>query len=417
MKKTIIVFLIIILSGCAAINRFMMPEAQKPEKNVLSGSVSGVTVSQLDLLLEFMNSTHLKNVELSAFYGDDDLLYFSFQAVSDASQGNATKSAGIYSYNLKTKAFESMIMFDKDKGYAATSIVLLNDVIYYSSGCIVEGKQDECNYEIAMVKNNTSVVLLKETVFDYFFIPKLIPFDNSSIVFLQTEQTVLSTTKKQIRYGITQIHADSTMTTSTQFNGTLELSDGKNSNHPQSNTFTVDNKTIAYTVFKDQTAWIYSASLDSASGLIIDLPPIRVGKGITPVTLSGFGNHWFVTTFGGYAPGSFVMDVFDQKTGKRTTTQKFDGPTQAFALDSLDEKTGLLYGNFENDGTGRHPLGVSRLFTGFLEGNTLKYKRIGEMKLYEQPIVFAKFGIGRYLLKGTLDPQKPDLQYILLEIK
>jgi hypothetical protein len=408
------ILLLLMLGGCATLERLTLPDAQKPEKNVLSEVVSGVTITELDLAKQFPNLSDLNKTLLSAFFEEGNLLYFAYSEFSNSEHTGVPIATGIYTYNFDTKVIRTILTFDPKKEFVVSSIAVLKGKVYFSGGYPFEEKAGECNYEISVLNGTQAKVLLSETAYSYGDIPRLFKFDASSLAFLQIHHKQLSDTDMNGSFKITQIRSDSTLKSSTEY----KWINTKNSTgaSPMMDTISIDGKKFAYAVYKNGVASIYSATYDPQTGFFNDALPVKIGEEVSPQYMLGFGNHWYVSSVRNNNM-QLHLDVFDQTTGKKVATQIFDGPTSAFGLASFDSESGLFFGNFENDGTHTKPLGIGRLFLGHVEGNTVKYQRIDPMTFDTWPISFAKLTDKKYLIRGSLDPSEPDYRYLILEFK
>jgi hypothetical protein len=403
------------LGGCATLERLTLPDAQKPEKNVLSEVVSGVTITELDFIKQFPNLADPNKTLLSAFFEEGNLLYFAYSEFSNSEHAGVPIATGIYSYNFDTKAIKTILTIDPKKEFYISSITVLKGKVYFSGGYPFGVKAGECKYEISVLNGTKAKVLFSETAYSYRDIPRLFKFDVSSLAFLQIHHEQLSDTETKSSFKITQIRSDSSMRSSTEYSGT----NGNGSiqvGTPLMDSISIDGRKFAYAVYKNGVASIYSATYDPQTGFFNDALPIKIGEEVSPQIMLGFGNHWYVSSVQNRNMQS-ILDVFDQTTGKKVTTQIFDGPTSAFGLAAFDSGSGLFFGNFENDGTHAKPLGIGRLFLGYVEGNTVKYQRIDKITFNTWPISFAKLTDKKYLVRGRLDPSVPDYRYLLLEIK
>lgn len=402
------------LGGCATIDRLILPDAQKLEKNVLSEPINGVTITELDFTKQFPTSIDENKAILSSFYAEGNLLYFAYLEYSNNLKAGVPIAKGIYTYNLETKVFKTILTFDPKKEFYVSSIVVLKGKVYFSGGYPFGLKAGECNYTISVFSGTKVKILLSEIAYSYQDIPRLLKFDDSSLAFLQIHYEALSGNDFKSSFKITQIRIDSSMKSSTEYKGIY--SNGSMSvGMPMMDTITIDGKNFAYAVYKNGVASIYSAIYNPQAGLFEDSLPIKIGEEVSPQRMLGFGNHWYVSSYKNSSM-QLIQDVFDQTTGEKVGTQIFNGPTSAFGLASFDLTAGIFFGDFEQ-GNGSGPFGIGRLYLAHVAENTVKYQRIDKIVFSSWPIRFAKIADKKYLVRGRLDSSSPDLSYIILDVK
>lgn len=415
MKKTITVILILLFAGCASIERLLVREAKKPEENIISGLFGGVEFSELDFTSVLQSQADPSKVQIDAFFADGNLLYFALSSHLDSEHPDASISTGIFTYDFTSKAFKTVLMIDPNKKFFVTSIAVLKGIIYFSGGYPISAKAGEFAYEISAIKANKAVVLLKQTTYAIQMIPKLLKFDDLSLVFLQTHYEQMSETEFTSGHRITRIREDSSMRSSTEYTGTTNATTS-DAALPLVNTFTLDGISIAYAVNKNSESLIYSATYDPVVQRFRSLPLIKVGKDLSPQTLLGFANHWYLTSIKNSDPSDFIMHVFDQTIGNKVATQIFGNASKGFGLASFDLTRGLFFGDFEK-GNKSGPNGIGHLFLGHFAINTVKYQRIEKFSYTGWPISFVKLAEKKYLIKGKIDPKADESKYLILQIK
>ena len=414
MKKAIMILLMLMLVGCAVIERKMLPDAKKPEMNVLTEPVSGVTITELDFTTQFPKLTDAAKASVSVFYTEGNLLYFAYSEYSNSAHAGVPIAKGIYTYNLDTKVYKTILTFDPKKEFYVSSIAVLNGKIYFSGGYPFGPKKGECKYEISVLSGTKVKTILSESAYSYRDIPKLFKFDSSSLVFLQIHHEQLNVTDYKSSFKITQIRSDASPRSSTEYAGTVTNS-SMNVGMPMMDTISIDGMNFAYAVYKNSVASIYSATYDPQTGLFTDSLPIKIGEEVSPQFMSGFGNHWYVSSYQN-SNMQLHLDVFDQTTGKKIATQILAEGAQAFMLTAFDASTGICFGDFES-GNGSAPIGIGRLFLAHIEGSTVKYQRIDKIRFNTWPTSFAKMADKKFLVKGRLDLNEPVYRYLILEIK
>jgi len=316
--------------------------------------------------------------------------------------------------NQVTKDFKTILTFDPKKEFYVSSIAVLKGKVYFSGGYPFGPEAGESKYEISVINGIKIETLLSETAYSFRDIPKLFKFDSSSLVFLQIHNEKLNDTDMKGSFKITQIRSDSTLKSSTEYKG----ANTKNSTtlgSPMMDTISIDGKKIAYAVYKNGVASIYSATYDPQAGSFKDSLPIKIGKEISPAYMTGFGNHWYVSSFRNSDVRTLV-DVFDQTTGKKVAAQIFSDGARAYMLAAFGSSNGICWGNFES-GDGNAPIGVGRLFLTHVEGNTVKYQWIEKIRFNAWPISFTKLSDKKYFVRGIIDPVNPVLSYLILEVK
>lgn len=411
MKKIIIWLLVLLLGGCSTIERFFLRDTKKPEKNVLPGLVSGTSFSELDFTNVFPNLSDPKDIQIDAFFADGNLLYFSLSTHSDSAHPNASISTGIYAYNFASNSFVTIFAIDPSKKFFVSSIAVLRGNVYFSGGYPIGDKAGECAYEISVIKGNKAVVLLKDTTYN-LEIPKLLKFSDNSLVFLQTHYASISETEYTSSHKITQIRADASMRSSTEYGGTTNASTF-DASIPYAKTFTLAGTTLAYAASKNAVALIYSATYDPITQKFKDLQLIKVGKNLSPETLVGFGSNWYVSSFDTKTDLICKLDVFDLSTGRKVATQIFANDSRGFGLSLFDSENGLFIGDFEK---GDGPNGIGKLYLAHFEINSVKYQRIDTFTNSGWPISFVKLADKKYLVQGKLGLEE-DLKYYILEFK
>ena len=413
MKKIIILFLILMLGGCSAIERVLLRETKKPEENVLPGLVAGVTFSELDFTKVLSTAADPSKTQIDALFADGNLLYFSLSSHSDSAHPDAAISVGIYTYDFTSKAFTRIFLIDPNKKYYISSIAVLRGKVYFSGGYPITDKAGEYTYEISIISGTKAVVLLKDTTYD-LHIPKLLKFSELSLIFLQTHYEAISKTEFKSTHKITQIRSDSSLRSSTEYGGVTNATTSEAS-LPFAAAITLNGMNIAYAANKNKETLLYSATYDSVTQKFKDMQLIKVGNNLSPESLVGFGNHWYITTIKNTGSLTYAMYVFEMETGRKAATQIFANASKAFGLAAFDSETGLFIGDFlKSDGS--QPSGIGRLFLAHFEINTVKYQRIDKFINSNWPIGFVKLSDKKYLIQGKLDLGK-DLKYYILEFK
>jgi hypothetical protein len=413
MKKTIIIFLILLLSGCSAIERLLLRETKKPEVNVLPGLVAGTTFTELDLTKVLSTQADPAKTQIEALYADGNLLYFALSSAADSAHPNVAISTGIFTYNFTTKVFAKILPIDPNKKFYVSSIAVLKGKVYFSGGYPITDKAGEYKYEISVINENKGVVLLKETTYD-LHIQKLLKFSEISLVFLQTHYEAISQTEFRSTHKITQIRADSTLRSSSEYGGTTN-GITFDASMPMANTFTLDGSTIGYAAYKNGESLLYSGAYDYVTQKFKDLPLIKVGDDLSPESLIGFGNHWYITSIKNKGTLNHSMYVFEEDTGRKVATQIFEMPSSGFGLAPLDATDGLFIGNFERK-IQSEPPGLTHLYLAHFKINTVKYQRIEKFINSSWPIGFVKLAEKKYLIQGQLELGK-DMKYYILEFK
>jgi hypothetical protein len=415
MKKTIIILLILLLGGCTTIERLMLADAKKPEKNVLSEPVAGVTITELDFTKQFPKLVDSPFAALSAFYSESNKLYFSYSEEYSKEDSSAPISSGIYSYDLNTKEFELIIKLDPKEGLYVKSIIFLGGQVFLSGG-YPNKKESESPYEIAVIRNGKKEIILNEICNNFRFFPKIYKVNDDSIVFLQYYQRTSDFSIKS-GYKITQIFSDLSIKSNSQNEEETPPNGKSGFGYLFSDSVSYYGGFLSFATFKDMTPWLHIASINKTSGLFEEEVPQKIGRKTSPQSIGNIGDNWFITSFGGYENGGWILDVFSHQSGKKIAAQIFDGPTNVSFLDAFNDNTGIFFGNFENDGTHRLPLGIGRLFLGFVEGNTVKYQRIDGLKFNYDPKSITKIADKKYLVKCQINPETNDLSYVVLNIK
>ncbi|MGB7595022.1 MAG: hypothetical protein WBL80_05625 [Erysipelotrichaceae bacterium] len=412
MKKIIVIFLILLLGGCSAIERILLRETKKPEENILPNLVEGVTFTELNFTKVLATTADPAKARIDALFADGNLLYFSLSSYSDSAHPDAAFSTGIYTYNLTTKAFIRIFIIDPSKKYYVSSIAVLRGRVYFSGGYPITDKAGEHKYEISVINGTKATVLLKDTTYD-LNIPKLLKFSDISLVFLQVHYEAISQTEFKSTHKITQIKLDSSLRSSTEYGGVTDATTSEAS-LPFASAFTLNGMNIAYAANKNKETLLYSATYDSVTQKFKDMQLIKVGNNLSPEALVGFGNHWYITAIKN-GNSDHLMHVYEMETGRKSATQIFANHSKAYGLASFENKNGLFIGDFMK-GDGSQPNGIGRLYLAHFDINTVKYQRIDKFINTGWPISSVKLSDKQFLIQGKLELGK-DLKYYIIEFK
>lgn len=403
MKKIIIILSLLLLTGCAQVQRHFLADAKKPEKNVMMDSVADVMLTELefDQLIPDLKDT--EKYSLGAFYSDGKKLYFSLNQQVKPESGKSV-SIGVYAYNLEAKTMESLFAIPALDEFVVQSIMTLDSKLILSGGYPFK-EESKRTFEISWIHDLEKTKIAENNLDKFRDIPSLHKVDESTIAYVE-ELTFRLGNRDITRISLNCMTTDFMVFSTDLFEYEPPVMDSKDQVTISESTIVVQDGYFAFAYERDSAGWIGRWKLDTSTMLVEVFEPIKIGKSRSPRSMMFIDDHWFVTTADSFDFNPWELYVFDD-LGNEVAMQIEGRNWMMFVYPVNINQTGLFSGAFDVD---RSKPVTDRFYLGNFEKNTVTYQRIDEL-IYGNFVTEIQEGV--YLVKGKKDYGLDQHYYIL----